>query len=164
MNIQKEIEEILSIDSINPKSITKQAKEYKENLEKKNHILNVINIFNTIDKLEKNKVFKKYSIHYIKFKLNKPFDCYDKHRNFLWDAVDKDIKKLNESLKDLFNNSLSEKYLGGNMDNFVDLSKPIKEQIYKILLSKELKQIMEYNEMQIELPHNASEEVKKIKL
>jgi hypothetical protein len=97
--------------------------------------------------------------------LNKNFESYDKNKNFLWDIVDTNIFKLNESLKDLFDNNLNEKYIGGNIDNFIDLNKPIKEQIFKILLSKELKQIMEYNEMQMELPHNnAEKKSKKLKL
>lgn len=166
MDLQQEMREIYNRNSDDTKSIIKQAKEYSKELEKKKHVLAVLNIAQVIEQLVENKSFENADTYYIKLHLNHVFSCYGKNKNFLYAPVEKKVEKLSNSTEDLFKIPLDERYLGGNVDNFnlIDLSKPIKEQIFKILLSKELRTIVEYNQMQIDLPKNIQELTPKLKL
>lgn len=164
MNIQKELKEFLSRDSNDNKSIIKQAEEYRKTLEKKTHILAVLNIAHVIDKLVDNKILEKAKVSYIKLRIGDVFDSYDQNKNFLWDAYDKKIAKINNSIKEVFKSELNEKYLGAHLSTFIDLEKPVKEQVFKILLSKELRTIVEYNQMQMDLSEKNHEITKKLKL
>lgn len=165
MDIQKELKEIYTKNNDEPKTFIKNAEIYDDLLEKKKHILQVINRIQVIENLVGNKILENLNTCYIKLSPNEVFSCYDKNRNFLWSSTNKEIDKLNNSLKKIFNSELNHKYIGGNLDSLVDLSKPVKEQILKILLSKELRQIVEYNEMQMDLPtNNIKKENNKLKL
>jgi hypothetical protein len=164
MDIQQELREIYSRNIDDTRSIIRQAKDYSKELEKKHHILNVLNIAQAIEQLVENKSFEKADTYYIKLSLNNSFSCYDKNRNFLYAPVNKKVEKLSNSTEELFKITLDEKYMGGNLDNFIDLSKPVKEQLFKMLLNKELRTIVEYNQMQIDLVENSQETSKKLKL
>lgn len=164
MDIQQELREIYNRSNDDTKAIIKQAKDYSKQLEKKNHILAVVNIAQVIEQLIENRSFENADTYYIKLNLNHVFSCYGKNKNFLYGPIEKKVGKLNNLTEDFFKIPLDENYISGNLDNFIDLTKPIKEQVFKLLLSKELRTIVEYNQMQMDLPQNSQELTTKLKL
>jgi predicted RNA-binding protein with PIN domain len=146
--------------------------EQQELWNKKAHIFNIINLVNRIEQTNNEGLFEAQNIAFIEI-LHK----YNSHSgnfvtlNFLNQNkeqipnVDREVyNKLSPYFAPLdgFNDKYIEK---SDFELSIDLKQNIKEQIFNVLLSAELKNVIEYSQMQIELENgNHMGNIKKTKI
>lgn len=154
MDVVKELKALTKNTNIN--RLVDEAMEQRKIWDQKAHILKVINFANEIENLVENKIFENDNISMINITsygsntsnhigiilLNANFDMlknpkkkeYHSFFNAVSSLCDFDIKNTK-----------------GSFDSYIHLNRNITEQIYKILLSKELRDILEYSQEQIQL-------------
>lgn len=154
------IKELKSINkNVNINRLIDDAMEKRKIWDQKSHILKVINFIKEIEKLVENKVFESDNIALINMAsygsntsnhigiilLSSKFDMlknpkkkeYKQFFNVLSSLADFDIKNTK-----------------GPFDAYINLQKDIKSQIYNILLSNELRSILDYSEDQLNMTVN----------
>jgi hypothetical protein len=164
MDLQNEIKDINSRVGNDVENIMNQANYYTQILRKKVHVLSVLNTAKLIDELQKNGFFQNSGIWYVNFNSDMKARFYGINEDFISPDRNRELNRLFENV--LTKNACYEYSNNENfvLMNFIDLNKPIKEQVIKQLLSPELEKMVEYNEMQIELECNNLLENKRMKL
>ncbi len=158
----KDIDEIFKIISIQ-----------QEELKKKAHILWVVSIGQVVDELLENKVFEKHGITEINIfdelnvfrsRHNLTVKVYDDcGRQTFPPLHPDDLGNFKELLRKLdFNQDHVSDKVGPN-GIFIPINESFKNNIMSFLLSPEMQKILEYNQMQIDIP-NEQNKIKKHKL
>jgi len=157
MDLSKELNEIKKIKGVKPKSLVNYVVEQNEIMQKKFHILYIFNIANAIDELAKQQVFEKDGVCYLEMEKGQDCALYDKHKCYIMED-NNSYNLLNKLIK---NDSLNLDYIEGYTNTKIDLKRNIQEQIYKIFLTKDLKSLLDYNQIGIELTNNEPSNQKK---
>ncbi len=147
MDLTKELNEIDKFKGGNPDSLINYVLEQNKMMQKKIHLLYVMNITKTIDELAKQKIFEKDEVCFLEIYTDEDCALYDKSNCYIMED-----NSSYDLLKKLFkNNAINLAYTSKNINKRIDLREDVQEQIYKMFLSKELRTILEYNEMNINL-------------
>jgi hypothetical protein len=148
--------------------------EQKKIWAKKSHIFNVIRLANAIEQLQQEEIFKNDGVEYIAI----DHENNSTTGNFLMcnffnskGHIEKRVKG-----KDIESYTKIRDYIN-SFDNFDDkniqtqdfegnifLKDDIRKQIFNVLLSKELRTVIGYSEMQLELKNGITPQTKKLKL
>lgn len=169
MDIINELKK-LSLEDSNTKQILKNM---NDEMEKKLHILRVFEFAHAIDSLAKDKKYQKY------LKIIKVFNNTYQSRPLMMiflDHHDNDVLRYSINvmqelveLKPLIENIVKSKIEYTNCDipvgKFIsiDFKKGMKDEILKYFLSDELKTILDYSQMQIDLDEKSNTQ-KKLKI
>lgn len=160
------IDELKRINSEGYGGFFDYAMEQKEIWEKKLHIIKVVNVANEIDNVIKDGFFKAKGINSItieicyKGKHYYYFSMYDNGQKVnLTDEIGLDpepVAKIRTALNELHGLNLD--YVGENFNQHVDInSSNVRDIILNMLLSKDLKTILDFSEMQCEIKDNEVE-------
>jgi hypothetical protein len=147
--------------------------EEQQNLwNKKSHIFKVISLINRLEQVKNDGLFDEHEIEFIEIlhKYNSPNGNFIKFNFF--NADKEEVASLNHGVyNEVYNKLVSyfdaldgfnEEYIGKrDFELNVNLNKNIKEQILSVLLSQELKTVVEFSQMQIELEHNSNVDLSK---
>jgi hypothetical protein len=162
MDLQNDIKEINNRVSSDVNDIINQAEQYNQIMKKKSHILSVLNTIKLIEELQQKNFFQESRIWYIDFNTSMQINFFGINKNYI--SSDFRGTELDNLFKNILTNNTLYEYTNKDYSELIDLNKPVKEQVLKVLLSPELQKLVEYNEMQMELPHNDLTETKKLKL
>jgi hypothetical protein len=160
MDIIKELKLLNKNTNIN--KLVDDAMEQRKIWDQKAHILKVINLVREIEKLVAGKIFEQDEIFMINMAsygsgssnhigiilLSSQFDM-------LKNPKKKEYHNFFSSLSKLADFDI--KNTPGAFDAYIKLDKSIDEQIYKILLSKELRSILDYSQEQLSINDNEQE-------
>jgi hypothetical protein len=142
------------------------AMEQKEIWEKKLHIIKAVNVANEIENVINDGFFKAKGIDSITIEICYKgthyyyFSMYDNdERVELKDEIELDpepVAKIRGALNELHGLKLD--YIGENFNQHVDVNSPnVRDTILNMLLNKELKNILDFSEMQCEIKDNKVE-------
>lgn len=180
MDIKKELIKISS-DSSSIDKLIESVELKKHELSKKSHLLRVIALGNTIEELNKTNLFKDEQVKFLEVCLDKEPPIADLKLTFC--ILDKNKNRMrvideNNIFVPVFSTLMVQTYKLGlinqmfinedaltslKADRIIELKPGIKDVLLNILLSDELRKILEYNKMQIELPSNNGLSSKKLK-
>jgi len=168
MDITKELKEI-DLNNENINKFVKDIEFQQHELLKKAHLLKVVNFANEVEKLIKTNIFFDYNIYFFEAYWDRPIGSSNIKLSFL--IQDKSKKRMNvidesnllikpfakiSGLVDQLNwfkpEFIKQSALELTLEDIIIEIKPgIKDKILDILLSNELKSILNYNKMQNEL-------------
>jgi hypothetical protein len=148
----------------NSKNIVAQLREKQIEIEKKIFIVQIVDMANYAQKLYEEKVFQENKIHLFEVSWNfedgvgNAFDYRFKdeaNENIIYLTV-KNANKLSPMLNCLtslmgFNDDFLSEGFNHYQKNLLEINKNIKEKILNLFLSEELKKIVEYNELELNI-------------
>jgi hypothetical protein len=181
MDIKKELIEI-NLDKLSADRFIQDIESQQYELSKKSHILKSIAFGNTMEELVLTDLFRNHGVYFLEAYWQKPIGegdiklCFcildsehkrmsvvDRYNTFVppFAMLDKINNKINP-IKPEFVNELGLQ-LHSNY-TLLELKPGIKKKLLELLLSTELKSILDYNEMENDLPSNNDASTKKIKM
>jgi hypothetical protein len=181
MDIKTELMQIESDNSSIDKLV--QDIEFQENeLLKKAHILKIVALANKIESMIKTDLFTEYKVDFLEIywenlvgsdKTKLGFCILDKNKQRLpplngnhgfikpFAAIMKETDKLGFFKQSFLKEDALELK---PQDMIIELKLGIKDKLLNVLLSNELKKVLEYNKMQLEVPNNNESNSKKLKM
>jgi hypothetical protein len=157
MNVIKELKALNKNANIN--RLIENAMEQRKIWDQKAHILKVISFVGEIEDLVDNKVFERDNISFMN--IASYGSNTSNHIGIILLSSKYDMIKNPKSkeYKNFFNavsnlNDFDIKNTRGAFSAYVDLKKDIVEQVYKFLLSKELRDMLDYSEEQLQIQEN----------
>jgi hypothetical protein len=177
MDLLKELAEI-DTDQSSADNIINDIENQKYELSKKSHILKILALCNQVEKIIDEVEFKQDKIKFLKVYWEGNAQRKDIKLGFyLLDSNKKELAVLNENYTfiksfsmlsketdklGLFDPAFKSDLDPNSEDMILDAKLSIKEKLLNILLSKELKSILDYNRMQLNIPEN--ENTKKVRM
>ncbi len=156
MDILKELQLIQSESIVD--ILVNEAMEQRKIWDQKAHILKVFNLTREIETLVENKIFEKHDIAKINIanygsgsSNHIGIILFSSDFEMLKNPKDKEYKRLFSLFDQLSDFDI--KNTNGPFSAYIDLQKEVKTQIYKVLLSKDLRTLLEDNEAQINSSH-----------
>jgi hypothetical protein len=175
MDIKKELMELSSSDNFGDKILENMEYE-KQEFNKKLYLVQMLSTAKKLDRIIEVGVFQNNDIDSfrvnvfgttLKKKFHKiMFNCTGE--DFITDSHEREF--FNIKLKEVFNNieeidlSLVSEKMINKPEFYLDLEQGIGQKILDLFLSDELKKVLEYNNMQLELPSNNEINNKKPKI
>jgi len=165
MDILKELKLINSEYIID--SLIDEAMEQKKIWDKKAHMLKVFNLTREIELLAETKAFEKDDIATINIanygsgsSNHIGIILFSSNFEMLKNPTKEEYKRLLGLFAQLSDFDI--KNTNGPFSAYIDLKKDIKPQMYKVLLSKELLEVLQDNELQIQTPNNSKSKRHKV--
>ena len=172
MDIKEELKELMNDDK-SANSLMAEINQEKVKLEKKLHIIQVVSITNRMEKAVEEKFFNdfdfiNYEIRFYSLEFSVNYTLQNKGKRTPSKNISPEIVKFLDDLSSDIQ-SLNPKYKNDRLSNLnrehkLELKPGIGEQMLELFLSKELKNIVDYNKMQLELPTNNDSISKKLKI
>jgi GTPase Era involved in 16S rRNA processing len=170
MNLMNEIQTIR--ESGDAKSVVKILREQKKELEKKLFIVQILQMANHAHKLYEERVFEDNKLHlfeiswYVEDGVGNAFNYQFKSKSdeiiYMTVSNGRKLTPLVDPLLALMN--FNEDFISDEFKNdnkcVLEVDENIREKILNILLSKELKKQLEYNELQLDISHKSTKDRK----
>jgi hypothetical protein len=169
MDIIKELELVKNSDG-ELKNVLKYIREERELWNKKLYIFKIIEVADDIESLIKEGVFKDHSIEHILIYHDAggeiDFSFHNEAKSKINPTVALRYFSPYKTLSTIFarERELYQQYITENIKVFIDLKENIQEQVVNALLPEELKTILKYSEMNLEIPNKEESVTKRPKI
>jgi hypothetical protein len=175
MDITKELKELNSTDNFGNK-ILQELEVQQDEFNKKLYLIQMLSAAKEIESMVNEGFFKLNNIDWLymniyESKFEKKFHKITMRvggENFIKDSHEQEfynlkIKKIFKNIEEI-NLKLVNEELLINHEFYLDLIPGVEQKILDLFLSDELKKVLEYNQMQLELSNNNDSNNKKLKL
>lgn len=167
MDIKEELKIINAGSNADANEVARNVHNQVELWMRKFYILQAINFANQVERLADAGYFKDNNIGFMEVSNVGSMHFYNINNTYINDFTMRSggLEVYNQ-LRDITSHfdSYSNDYGSTNWDKKIDFQKNIKSQILDVVLSKELKKIVEYNELAVELKENNDISPKRPKL
>lgn len=172
MDIQKELKELI-YDKKSVYDLRDEINQEKIKLEKQMHLILALSISEKMEKAVNQNLFRdfsfiNYEIRFYSLKLSVKYSLKGKGNKKYKTNISQELTEFLDEIAldmDLLDAKYrnQDKLSNSNPEHILELKPGIGQEMLELFLSKELKTVLEYNKMQIELPSNNGLSSKKLK-